>query len=372
MEVRYNKIMFFIMIWIIALSLNLLVFHFFSIHLMLIFSMFSFAFFYYYFGIKKVKTKHELEIIFETIKYIIIFFIIYYSLGLVVGISITGNYYTVYSLHQRIVPLIMYIIFREMLRWNVFNSIDDNKIRMFLCCTFFILLDLTGNVTGSDIYSKSTALNFITLTLVPIIFKNIVYSHIIKDSGYKSIILFDLIFTLYPYVLPFVPNPNQYILSIINLIVPVLLVFRIESFLEITNKGLNRNEYYKKKVSDFFVPTLLILTFAYLFSGYFKYYAVVVASESMKPSLNKGDLVVIDQKSHNLDKSDIIAYRKGAKIIIHRINKIEKNGDDINYYTKGDNNRKNDDLIVKDDMILGKVKLRLPYVGYPTVWFNNK
>jgi len=372
MEVKYNKIMFFIMIWIIALSLNLLVFHFFSIHLMLIFSMFSFAFFYYYFGIKKVKTKHELEIIFETIKYIIIFFIIYFSLGLVVGISITGNYYTVYSLRQRILPLIMYIIFREMLRWNVFNSIDDNKIRMFLCCTFFILLDLTGNVTGSDIYSKSTALKFITLTLVPIIFKNIVYSHIIKDSGYKSIILFDLIFTLYPYVLPFVPNPNQYILSIVNLIVPVLLVFRIESFLEITNKGLNRNEYYRKKVSDFFVPTLLILTFVYLFSGYFKYYAVVVASESMKPSLNKGDLVVIDQKSHNLDKNDIIAYRKGSKIIIHRINKIEKNGDDINYYTKGDNNKKNDDLIVKADMILGKVKLRLPYVGYPTVWFNNK
>ena len=372
MEMKYNKIMFFIAVLIIALSLNLVFFHFFSIHLMLLFSIFSFPFFNYYFGIKKVKVKYEMEIIFETIKYIITFFIVYYLIGLIVGISVTGNYYTVYSLRQRIVPFFMYIIFRELLRWNVFNSIDDNKIRTFLCCTFFILLDLTGSVTGSDLYSKSTTLKYITMTLVPIISKNIVYSHIIKDSGYKPIVLFEIIFTLYPYVLPFVPNPNQYIISIINMIVPVLLVFRIESFLEITNKGLNRNEYYRKKVSDFFVPTVLIIIFAYLFSGYFKYYAIVVASESMKPSLNKGDLVVIDQKCHDLAKSDIIAYKKGTKIIIHRINKIEKDGSVINYYTKGDNNKKNDDITVKDDMILGKVKLKIPYVGYPTVWFNNK
>jgi hypothetical protein len=58
--------------------------------------------------------------------------------------------------------------------------------------------------------------------------------------------------------------------------------------------------------------------------------------------------------------------------MVHRINKIIKfNGSNL-YYTKGDANRKIDDFIIEDQMIIGKVKWRVPGIGYPTVWFNKE
>ena len=94
----------------------------------------------------------------------------------------------------------------------------------------------------------------------------------------------------------------------------------------------------------------------------------------MTPNINKGDVVVIEKIKENYEDTEIgqvIAYRHDNKIVVHRLVKKIKIGNDTYYYTKGDNNDSIDGYKITNDMIIGLVNIRVPYIGYPTVWLNN-
>ena len=91
----------------------------------------------------------------------------------------------------------------------------------------------------------------------------------------------------------------------------------------------------------------------------------------MSPCFYKGDVVIINQEDKRIEKGDIIAFKKEGTVIIHRIQQIIKTKDEYLVYTKGDANRNPDNYKITKDMILGVVKYRIPYVGYPTILLNE-
>jgi signal peptidase I len=72
----------------------------------------------------------------------------------------------------------------------------------------------------------------------------------------------------------------------------------------------------------------------YFYSGYFKYYAIAIASGSMNPQIKKGDIVVVNQRISNPEIGDVIAYRRDSVIVVHRIVKKINISDSYLYYTK--------------------------------------
>jgi len=372
MRIGNKKMFYFILFFLIILLSNIAYFHVLSLHSMVITIIGMLIIFHFLFIFEKERVRYERKILAETIIFIIGFFILYFLLGIFIGIKVQNNYYTWQWISSRTLPLLIYIILREILRYNIVRKISDDKVCMFLSILLLILMDLSCSITYAPLNTKYEVLRFITVTLNPIIAKNISYSYIINNTGYKPILFFDILFTMYPYILPFVPNPSEYMASIINMLAPVLYVFRIERFYSSKEKYTTTGQYYKKKLNDFFIPVTIAIILVYFFSGYFRYYAIAVASQSMSPTLELGDLVILDQKQKNLKEDDIIAYKRKDKIIIHRINKIASINNVNYYYTKGDNNEHMDDIVIEPEMIIGKVKFKVPYVGYPTVWFNKE
>jgi signal peptidase len=99
-----------------------------------------------------------------------------------------------------------------------------------------------------------------------------------------------------------------------------------------------------------------------------------VASGSMTPSILKGDVVVIeklDKKFEDLKVGQVIAYKKDKIIVVHRLYNIVKVDGEYFFYTKGDNNDFVDNYKITEDMVIGEVNVRIPFIGYPTVWLNN-
>lgn len=99
--------------------------------------------------------------------------------------------------------------------------------------------------------------------------------------------------------------------------------------------------------------------------------AYVVITESMVPTINVNDAIVVKRvKNNTLDIGDIITfssddiYFKGLTIT-HRVvgKQLGIDGHYI-YRTKGDNNVLEDTALVDSDSIYGKVIIRLPKVGY--------
>ena len=63
-------------------------------------------------------------------------------------------------------------------------------------------------------------------------------------------------------------------------------------------------------------------------------------------------------------KGDFASAEKHERIA------VEIKGD-YYFYTKGDNNENKDNYIIYPDTILGDVKVKIPYIGLPTVWLNQ-
>ena len=140
-------------------------------------------------------------------------------------------------------------------------------------------------------------------------------------------------------------------------------------------KGIEGWNSYKKRKSEliYYIPSIiLVFTLAYFVSGYFRYYAIAVASGSMEDVIYKGDVVIVDQKYKDFTSTDIIAYKYNDKVVVHRIYKIIDINDSYYIYTKGDANKEYDKYKITKDMIIGVVKFKIPFIGYPTVLLNEK
>ncbi|ACS34628.1 Signal peptidase, peptidase S26B [Thermococcus gammatolerans EJ3] len=113
----------------------------------------------------------------------------------------------------------------------------------------------------------------------------------------------------------------------------------------------------------FLVVTLLVAVLHFSFG--FQY--VVVLTDSMKPNINPGDLVVI-YPSRDVHPGDVVLYRielGGTEYrIIHRVVAIRTDQEGRIYYvTKGDNRKYTDPWRVYPDQVVGKLLFVIPYVG---------
>ncbi|MBQ6477616.1 MAG: signal peptidase I [Bacilli bacterium] len=371
MKVGYKRLLNFIICTSIILLLTTLIIKTPSRYQNVIFLSLLLIVFNRIFIIERDRHRYLKDILFEILLFTLTYFVFFYLLGFIVGITKT-NYYNLSSIVNIIIPITLYIILREILRYNMLCKADGNKNLTILVVILFILFDIFNSYHFTKFSNQYELLKFISLLVLPVIAKNISYSYVSKKMGYKPVIVFELIFVLYPYLLPVIPNPNAYIMSVIYLLVPVLFAYKISKFFNLRKDDLIPRDYMKKKFTGIMLPTIIIIILVYFYSGYFRYFAIAIASGSMEPKIYRGDIVIVDQKFSNLKKGDVIAFKQNNIIIVHRIVKIIKYDKSNLYYTKGDANNKMDDFITEKDMIVGKVKIKLPLIGYPTVWFNRK
>jgi signal peptidase I len=95
-----------------------------------------------------------------------------------------------------------------------------------------------------------------------------------------------------------------------------------------------------------------------------------VLSGSMEPTIGTGDVVVV-RKIAPLDArpGDVVTFRSPedpAKIITHRVTRMEATGDSVGFVTKGDANTGTEQWAVPTTGTIGKVEYRIPKLGYVT------
>lgn len=330
-------------------------------------------------GYEKYNKRLSKLMMFEMIMYSIIFLLLYYLFGVFIGFAKNGNYLTLYGFTIFIIPLILKIIFKEYLRYSLLKKCGNNIFLIIYTTILFIMVDVLSSINIVNYNNPYDIFLFLSITLLSSISINILATYVSKKVGYKPIIVYLLITSLYQYILPIVPNPNEYLKSIINLIVPILILLKI---MKTVNKysdivyEIDRN-YNKSKLVTLIFPILLTIIIIYLISGYFKYYALAIASGSMSPVFDRGDIVILEQvneKYNNYDKlseGQIIAYKIDKDIVVHRIIRKIENDNELFFYTKGDANKEEDNCVINKENIIGIVRFKVPYVGYPTIWFSE-
>jgi len=133
---------------------------------------------------------------------------------------------------------------------------------------------------------------------------------------------------------------------------------------------IKHNEKIIKILHNFFKILMFLLIFILLIFIYINkikinnYEAFVIVSESMKPEIKVGDIVIIKKNAEaNIKKEDVITFEKNDEYITHRVKEIRNQNGKTVYITKGDNNKANDVEEVKYNEVKGVKIAQIPYVG---------
>jgi signal peptidase len=87
----------------------------------------------------------------------------------------------------------------------------------------------------------------------------------------------------------------------------------------------------------------------------------VVIGESMTPTLNPGDSILIkDVSPETIEVGDIVTVDDGSRIYTHRVVDKRLSDDAYLFQLKGDANDGPDPIFVDEDMVIGKLQTSIP------------
>ena len=374
MKTGYKKLLIIQSIILLILLINSFFLNILDNYIKIIFLLLVIVIFKKNIGIERDNHRYTKDIIFEILIFLLVFFIIYYLLGIIIGFAKTENYYTINGIIKFIIPIILIVILKEYLRYSMIMKAEGSLLLVITTIILFILFDSSNAIFYNSLKTKYDLFSLFSLTLLPVISTNIICSYLVYKVGYKPSIVYLLIIELYQYLIPIVPNPNEYLSSVIKFLLPIYLLHILNKFYKQNHEEELNRDYKKKNILSILMPTFLISILVYFSSGYFKYYSIAIASGSMEKVLSKGDVVIVEKIKDDyksLKEGNIIAYKYEGIIVVHRIEKIIKNKNKLKIYTKGDANKNIDNYVVEEEYVIGKVKFKVPLIGLPTVWLNE-
>ncbi|MEG0026395.1 MAG: signal peptidase I, partial [Bacilli bacterium] len=257
------------------------------------------------------------------------------------------------------------------------NNIRKNKysqIILGLLILVYVLFDFSMNIGNISNMRQIGMIESMGLYIIPSIIKNIMLTYLVYKNGYRSAILYQLIFSCYIYLVPVFPDLGNYFESILYVIFPLVVLLKlINIFGKKDNVFVHRDKLLFTTMWTVMISFMIMLII--LVSGLFKFYILTIASGSMEPLIKIGDVIIIEKlKEDDLKKlkvGDVLVHKKDKETVVHRIIEIKERYKKTTYRTKGDANNAADNYIIYESDIIGRAKFRVPLVGYPTVWLNQ-
>ena len=135
---------------------------------------------------------------------------------------------------------------------------------------------------------------------------------------YNSCILYRIIMQVPIFIVPFTTNFGDYIESVIKFAFPIFVFLKIyRTFLKVPMLDkIQKKE--KKRSFSYIILTIILLIIVALTSDYFKYQLYVIATGSMTPNINRGDVVITkkisDQEKRELKVGEVLVFKKEDRI----------------------------------------------------------
>lgn len=317
--------------------------------------------------------KNELKSLFfkTTVMIVLGYFVLTYCLGLVVGFLKNSYTLNFVGILHNILPTLITIICIELFRYVFISANKDNKKYIYIITILLSIFEISLLIKFDTFMTISSSFKFLSITILPVIIKNIMCSYIDYYGDYKAVLFYRLIMDLYFYIVPIEPDINEFLSSILALILPFMVIMYCSRYID--NEKMIKEQLSTKKVlrlSDLPLAIIFCLITCVVL-GIGPYKLIGIQTGSMSPKIKIGDAVVVDKKCNRdeLKEGDIVAYlNNDGLVIVHRIIKINS---DKTFITKGDYNNVADSEYVRKEQVQGKVKFKIPWIAYPATMFKR-
>lgn len=275
---------------------------------------------------------------------------------------------------QGLIPILIITVILERLKFILIKNNSEEKKNIYIITALMIFINIA---VFSNIYNIDDTYKlfiFICVTLLPIIAQELLTSFIIYNYGLLPALTYKLVMNLYVYILPITTNLGDYLYSAVNIIMPFTIYYVLFKYLK-TNEEIRKQKKKISKVNFNFVTIpiiILLIIIIILVSGIFSYQMVAIASNSMVPTFERGDAIILEKiDKHDIEEGDVIVFKKNGVLVAHRVVKTKESSSKKYFYTKGDANYSIDAGYRDEDDVVGVVRRVVKYIGYPTVWINE-
>ena len=293
---------------------------------------------------------------------------ILYLTGIHFGFAMSPTPLNVQVTLLYIIPVTLGIISIEIIR-SVLRAQEDKAVDI-ICYFTCIVADVLIASSLSRVTTFNRFMDLVGLTLLPAVTANLLYHYISKRFGCLPVISYRLIVALYPFFVPIVPATPDALVSLGNLLLPIIIFVFISALFE--KKRVSHKRTSVVSYISIGAASLVMISIVMIISCQFSIGALVIGSGSMSDELNTGDVAVYERyEDQVVQVGDVLVFSNGSSRIIHRVIDIEYTENGARYFTKGDANEDADVGFITDDDIIGVVSFKIAYIGYPSVWLRS-
>ena len=289
-----------------------------------------------------------------------IFFILYIVSGFIFGFNENHSNYSLINIFINVGKVILPICGIEMIRFKLLKSNKNNFGFKILITILIILCEI--NFKALLLSHNITFFHYLISIIVPIIAQNILFTYLSLNSHYKIPIIIKIFNEIPKIILPIIPYSNWFIEGSFA-IIKVLIIYYLFKYFIFNKKTTPHSPNFSITLYPLIIITSILLVFFML--GLFTYQPIAILSNSMKPTFERGDIVIY-KKSENIVPGDIIVFQYQNQIIVHRVISINEY-----YVTKGDANNNVDYIKLQKKDIKGIYVFHLKFLGYPSIWLNE-
>lgn len=316
--------------------------------------------------------KLKKEIIDYTLIAVLGYIIVYLISGLFVSFGKNPNSATLKGLIINFWVTGTVILTREYVRYLIINNTYEKqkkKVGIALIIIMTLLEVKTLNITDMNVYY---AFKQIASVFLPVLSKNILFTYLAYCKNYVAAVCYDLLIYLVLWLSPILPKMTWFMIAIIDIATPIILLLYIIYIKQ-------KKDYFKSKegASDSEPKSVIILVIIVILAiwfalGIFPVKPIAIATGSMSPQINIGDVAIIKKCGPNdVEVGDIIEYKMPDFTVVHRIVEIKQENGRYYFATKGDSNDSRDKNLVTEDQLIGKCLFKIRYLGYPAIWITG-
>ena len=244
-------------------------------------------------GIDFKRNANDKTIIRNILIYVFIYYIAIYLFGLFIGFARTIYSFTLSNLTNNIIPTFITIVLMELIRHELINKSNKNKLILISSCILFVVFEASYSFAAYDLGIKDEIYKYIGLVIVASISKNILMTLLNTRTDALPGIVYRTILEELIYVVIIVPNLGPYLESIALIILPVLILFMIINTEK--KKVIDKPKDRKKLNKLYLIITAVLLMLVSLNAGIFKYQMMVIGSDSMKEYMERGDVIFLER-----------------------------------------------------------------------------
>ena len=299
----------------------------------------------------------------------VLYLISYFLIGTIDGFGLNIYDTSFAGIVKNLLVLGSATILKEWVRNYLINSVQKRFVVVF---GVLIILIFSFTEINLDTFSKLKTLeewfSYISKNILPVVFFNVFMTFAAYIMGFYGTAIYAALTRFPIWVVRILPNFRWITLLLVGALLPLMFTIVLRSISRKKATRGKRQEMQQASPYSWIATAVVSVVTVWFALGIFPIFPTAIVSNSMKPDISRGDIVLIQKVDPgSLKEQDVILYAMDDIQVFHRIIKIEYVQGVKQYTLKGDNNQYQDPKAVLGEQIIGKHIATIPYIGWPGV-----